>query len=106
MNNIIWVGAMVVAAATGAGLAQFRTPADTAFAQVVRVTPLIEPIEQPGDGFLVANGVDRTRWYNVQYHIGDQTGFVRMDHDPGDRIPVQNGRMSVSAARTIDVSDH
>lgn len=31
--------------------------------------------------------------YNVSYRLGEQEGQVRMDHDPGDRIPVENGQL-------------
>lgn len=104
MNNLIWIGALAVAA-TGAGLAEYSTKSDVvAYADVVHVTPLVEPIQGPPGGLLVAGGDEQTRWYNVRYRIGDETGFVRMDHDPGERIAVRNGRMAVSAERAIDVS--
>lgn len=31
--------------------------------------------------------------YTVTYMIGDQEGTVRMDEEPGDRIPVENGQL-------------
>ena len=31
--------------------------------------------------------------YNVSYRLGDTEGQVRMDHDPGERIPVQDGQL-------------
>ena len=31
------------------------------------------------------------RGYDVRYRIGDQEGTVRMDHDPGNRLPVRDG---------------
>ena len=31
--------------------------------------------------------------YDVRYRIGDQEGQVRMDHDPGDRIPMRSGQL-------------
>jgi len=31
--------------------------------------------------------------YDVSYQLGDEKGKVRMDHDPGDRIPVQDGKL-------------
>jgi uncharacterized protein YcfJ len=31
--------------------------------------------------------------YNVRYRLGDQESSVRMDHDPGERIPVQDGQL-------------
>lgn len=34
--------------------------------------------------------------YDVSYRLGDETGTVRMDHDPGDRIPVVDGKVVVA----------
>ena len=31
--------------------------------------------------------------YEVRYRLGGKEGTVRMDHDPGQRIPVENGRL-------------
>jgi uncharacterized protein YcfJ len=31
--------------------------------------------------------------YDVSYRIGDEDGKVRMDHNPGDRIKVENGQL-------------
>ena len=31
--------------------------------------------------------------YDVSYRLGDQTGTVRMDHRPGERIPVKDGQL-------------
>lgn len=31
--------------------------------------------------------------YEVRYRLGDQEGTVRMDHDPGQRIPVDHGQL-------------
>jgi uncharacterized protein YcfJ len=36
---------------------------------------------------------EQTVGYNVQYRIGDTTGQVRLDHDPGSRIPVRDGQL-------------
>jgi uncharacterized protein YcfJ len=33
--------------------------------------------------------------YDVQYRIDDVPGEVRMDHDPGDTIPVQDGKLAI-----------
>lgn len=41
--------------------------------------------------------------YNVRYRLGDQEGTVRMDRDPGARIPVdENGELQI-AGRTAQV---
>lgn len=31
--------------------------------------------------------------YDVKYRLGQEVGWVRMDHDPGARIPLRNGRL-------------
>jgi len=31
--------------------------------------------------------------YDVSYRLGDEDGKVRMDHKPGDRIPVKDGQL-------------
>ena len=31
--------------------------------------------------------------YNVSYRLGDEEGTVRMDHDPGKRIPARDGEL-------------
>ena len=31
--------------------------------------------------------------YKVHYRLGDKTDTVRMDHDPGERIPVEDGQL-------------
>ena len=38
---------------------------------------------------------ERTVGYDVQYRIDDVPGEVRMDHDPGDTIPVQDGKLAI-----------
>ena len=42
----------------------------------------------------------RTVGYDVKYRIGDVPGEVRMDHDPGDTIPLQDGKL-VTARGTV-----
>jgi uncharacterized protein YcfJ len=34
--------------------------------------------------------------YDVSYRLGDTEGRVRMDQDPGDRIPVVDGQLVLS----------
>jgi len=34
--------------------------------------------------------------YDVQYRLGQEVGWVRMDHEPGARIPVRDGRLLVT----------
>lgn len=40
---------------------------------------------------------EKTLGYDVTYHLGDKQGMVRMDHDPGQRIPVKNGQLILTA---------
>lgn len=35
----------------------------------------------------------RQEGYKVRYRLGDKEGTVRMDHDPGPRIPVDHGQL-------------
>ena len=39
---------------------------------------------------------ERTVGYDVKYRIGDVPGEVRMDHDPGDTIPLEDGKLVLS----------
>ena len=41
----------------------------------------------------------RSEGYRVRYRLGGKTGTVRMDHDPGQRIPVRNGHLLLNAAQ-------
>lgn len=41
---------------------------------------------------------ERTVGYNVSYRIGDATKQVRMDHDPGSRIPLRDGQLDLTAS--------
>ena len=38
--------------------------------------------------------------YEVQYRLGDKEGKVRMDRDPGERIPVRDGKLVLDAPVT------
>jgi uncharacterized protein YcfJ len=38
--------------------------------------------------------------YDVRYRLGDAQGTVRMNHKPGDRIPVEDGQLLVDASPT------
>ncbi len=40
--------------------------------------------------------------YDVSYRLGDQHGVVRMQHAPGERIPVKDGKLILSAPATGD----
>jgi|AntAceMinimDraft_5_1070358.scaffolds.fasta_scaffold00098_15 uncharacterized protein YcfJ len=39
---------------------------------------------------------ERTVAYDVDYRIGEVPGEVRMDHDPGDTIPLQDGKLAIA----------
>jgi uncharacterized protein YcfJ len=36
--------------------------------------------------------------YEVRYRLDGRTGSVRMDHDPGQRIPVAHGQLVLDGA--------
>lgn len=36
---------------------------------------------------------ERQAGYSVRYRLGDQERTIKMNHDPGDRIPVRDGRL-------------
>ncbi|WP_332674004.1 glycine zipper 2TM domain-containing protein [Aromatoleum sp.] len=38
--------------------------------------------------------------YDVEYRLGEQVGHVRMDHEPGPRIPVQDGQLVLTAGQS------
>ena len=40
----------------------------------------------------------RREGYEVRYRIGDKEGKVRMDHDPGQRIPLEHGQLVLGEA--------
>lgn len=35
--------------------------------------------------------------YDVEYRLGEQIGRIRMDHEPGPRIPVRDGQLVLTA---------
>ncbi len=39
----------------------------------------------------------KTIGYDVHYRLGKEEGHVRMDHQPGSRIPVKNGQLRLDA---------
>jgi uncharacterized protein YcfJ len=38
--------------------------------------------------------------FDVKYQLGDKIDTIRMDHRPGERIPVKDGQLVLSDART------
>jgi uncharacterized protein YcfJ len=43
----------------------------------------------------VYDSQEKIMGFNVTYRLGGQIGVVRMDYDPGDRIPVKDGKLLV-----------
>lgn len=41
--------------------------------------------------------------YDVKYRLGQEVGWVRMDHDPGAQIPVRNGRLLLTHEESTPV---
>jgi uncharacterized protein YcfJ len=41
----------------------------------------------------VYDSVEKPDGYQVRYRLGDHEGSVRMDHDPGNSIPVESGEL-------------
>lgn len=44
----------------------------------------------------VTDRSERTIGFDVKYLIGDTLGEVRMDHDPGDVIPLEDGKVNIA----------
>ena len=45
---------------------------------------------------------ERTVGFDVDYRIGDKAGRVRMDHDPGDVIPLRDGQLVLASAPALE----
>lgn len=45
----------------------------------------------------VYESTTKTIGYEVSYRLGNKEGKVRMDHDPGARIPVKDGQLQLQA---------
>jgi uncharacterized protein YcfJ len=78
-------GIVTVAGAAAGGYAgnkvqQRMQQGDTYQAQERRCTTVYDVVQQPAG-------------YRVRYKLHDREGTVHMDHDPGDRIPVKDGRL-------------
>jgi uncharacterized protein YcfJ len=43
----------------------------------------------------VYDSAQKQSGYSVRYRLGSQEKTVKMDHDPGDRIPVRDGRIVI-----------
>lgn len=44
----------------------------------------------------VSDSVEKVIGFDVTYRIGDEEGQVRMDREPGDRIPLVNGELALN----------
>lgn len=47
----------------------------------------------------VYDSSEKTIGYHVRYRLNGKEATVQMDHDPGPRIPVRDGRLDLTAAR-------
>ena len=102
MNRFVLVGVLtgVAGAAGAAGVTAYKMTSTDEYAEVLRVTPLVAAIERDN----AQGDISEHTWgYSVRYRIGGETGNVRLDHDPGNRIPVHDGRLVVSDDRAIEV---
>jgi uncharacterized protein YcfJ len=45
----------------------------------------------------VYDSSEKRTGYEVRYRLGKQEGTVKMDHDPGERIPVRDGQLVLGA---------
>ena len=48
----------------------------------------------------VTDAHEKVVGYDVSYRYGDEEGKVRMDHEPGARIPVENGELLLGTSGT------
>lgn len=45
---------------------------------------------------------ERVVGYDVEYRLGEELGRVRMDHEPGPRIPVKDGKLVLTADQGVN----
>lgn len=50
----------------------------------------------------VSDAQEKFIGYDVSYRLNDETGTVRMDHRPGERIPVEDGQLVLTRQATPD----
>lgn len=50
----------------------------------------------------VTDTSQRVVGYDVEYRLGEHLGRVRMDHEPGPRIPVKDGQLVLTGAQGAD----
>lgn len=100
------IGAVVVT--TGVAVAGYTMNREPRYAQVVEVQPVQRTISTPRQvchdetdnkqrcETVYDTHIER-QGYDVRYRIGEQEGKVRMDHDPGERIPLRHGQLVLDA---------
>lgn len=47
----------------------------------------------------VTDSSEKVVGYDVEFRLGDEVGHVRMDHEPGPRIPVKDGQLVLTAGQ-------
>jgi uncharacterized protein YcfJ len=50
----------------------------------------------------VYDSKEKREGFKVRYRLGEQTKSIRMDHDPGERIPVVDGQLVLTPANVPD----
>lgn len=104
----ILTGAAIVTA--GGAIASFKILAgEPLFADVIAVHPVTKTVRTPREECTpgtqrrcqtVIDSRLETVGYDVSYRLGHVEGTVRMDHDPGARIPVRNGALVLALQKS------
>jgi uncharacterized protein YcfJ len=53
----------------------------------------------------VYDSSEKRAGYSVRYRLGTEEATVKMDHDPGDRIPVRDGHLDLDAGGAAGKTD-
>ena len=53
----------------------------------------------------VYDSTEKRAGYSVRYRLGIQEATVKMEHDPGDRIPVRDGHLDLDAGAAAGKTD-
>jgi uncharacterized protein YcfJ len=104
-----WKSAVLVAivATAGVSIAGNRlwelAGAHPEYAQVIEATPVQKMIRTPRKECVTVDATERCETvydthierlgYDVRYRVGSAERTVRMGHDPGERIPLREGRV-------------
>jgi uncharacterized protein YcfJ len=100
---VVGLVAALVAGTAGAAIAGYSLrDRGLEYARVVEVTPVEKTILTPQRichdqskqqcETVYGKHIERLG-YDVRYRVGDQERKIRMDHDPGDRIPMRSGQL-------------